>query len=60
MNDKLKKTLAAYYTKFGEPFPVDISDTRGPDEIAVEVRRFIRLGVKKITTEYYADEYSVY
>ncbi|MDD3176051.1 MAG: hypothetical protein PHU51_06250 [Candidatus Nanoarchaeia archaeon] len=60
MNDKLKKTLAAYYAKFGEPFPIDISDERGPDEITAEVRRFIRLGVKKLITDNYKDEYSVY
>ncbi|MDD2627005.1 MAG: hypothetical protein PHI87_05610 [Candidatus Methanomethylophilus sp.] len=60
MTDKLKKTLAAYYTKFGEPFPIDISDERGPDDIAAEVRRFIRLGVKKVETQTYKDEFSVY
>jgi len=60
MNDKLKKTLAAYYAKFGEPFPIDISDTRGPEDIAAEVRRFIRLGVKKVEAQTYKDEFSVY
>ena len=60
MNDKLKKTLAAYYSKFGEPFPIDVSDTRGPEDIATEVRRFIRLGVKKVEAQTYKNEFSVY
>ncbi len=60
MNEKLRKTLAAYYSKFGEPFPIDISDERDPEAIAAEVRRFIRLGVKKIESDYYENENSVY
>lgn len=48
----LEKALNAYFTKFGENFPLCITDCREDAEIIAEIKRCIETDVKAEEPEY--------